>query len=74
MFKIDQFSAANEAAINQFAYFAQLSLANVESSPELRSAPPATPSSRPPPTRRASPARKTCMKSSPSTPPPSSRS
>ena len=30
MFKIDQFSAANEAAINQFAQFAQLSLANVE--------------------------------------------
>src|SRR5258706_14235227 len=30
MFKIDQFSAANEAAINQFAHFAQLSLANVE--------------------------------------------
>ena len=30
MFKIDQFTAANEAAINQFNYFAQLSLANVE--------------------------------------------
>ena len=30
MFKIDQFAAANEAAINQFNYFAQLSLANVE--------------------------------------------
>ena len=30
MFKIDQFSAANEAAINQFAHFAELSLANVE--------------------------------------------
>jgi phasin family protein len=30
MFKIDQFSAANEAAIDQFAKFAQLSLANVE--------------------------------------------
>ena len=35
MFKIDQFSAANEAAINQFAYFAQLSLANVERFAEL---------------------------------------
>jgi len=30
MFKIDQFSAANEAAIAQFTQFAQLSLANVE--------------------------------------------
>src|SRR5258707_13995071 len=30
MFKIDQITAANEAAINQFTYFAQLSLANVE--------------------------------------------
>ena len=30
MFKIDQFSAANEAAISQFTHFAQLSLANVE--------------------------------------------
>jgi phasin family protein len=29
-FKIDQFTAANEAAINQFAHFAQLSLANLE--------------------------------------------
>ena len=35
MFKIDQFSAANEAAINQFAYFAQLSLANAERFAEL---------------------------------------
>src|SRR5471030_1440505 len=35
MFKIDQFSAANEAAINQFSYFAQLSLANVERFAEL---------------------------------------
>jgi phasin family protein len=35
MFKIDQLSAANEAAINQFAYFAQLSLANVERFAEL---------------------------------------
>jgi phasin family protein len=35
MFKIDQFSAANEAAINQFTYFAQLSLANVERFTEL---------------------------------------
>src|SRR5205085_10123596 len=29
-FKIDQFSAANDAAISQFTHFAQLSLANVE--------------------------------------------
>ncbi|HYC38229.1 MAG TPA: phasin family protein [Usitatibacter sp.] len=28
--KIDQFTAANEAAIEQFSYFAKLSLANVE--------------------------------------------
>ena len=35
MFKIDQFSAANEAAINQFTYFAQLSLANAERFAEL---------------------------------------
>jgi phasin family protein len=35
MFKIDQFSAANEAAINQFSYFAQLSLANIERFTEL---------------------------------------
>ncbi len=35
MFKIDQFSAANEAAINQFTYFAQLSLAYVERFTEL---------------------------------------
>jgi len=30
MFKIDQLTAANEAAIDQFAHFAQLSLANAE--------------------------------------------
>ena len=30
MFKIDQFSAANEAAIDQYAKFATLSLANLE--------------------------------------------
>ena len=30
MLKIDQFTAANEAAINQFAQFAQLGLANLE--------------------------------------------
>ena len=30
MFKIDQLTAANEAAINQFTQFAQMSLANVE--------------------------------------------
>jgi phasin family protein len=35
MFKIDQFTAANEAAINQFAYFAQLSLANAERFAEI---------------------------------------
>jgi phasin family protein len=35
MFKIDKITAANEAAINQFAYFAQLSLANVERLTEL---------------------------------------
>jgi phasin family protein len=35
MFKIDQFTAANEAAINQLTYFAQLSLANVERFTEL---------------------------------------
>ena len=35
MFKIDQSSAANEAAINQLSYFAQLSLANVERFAEL---------------------------------------
>jgi phasin family protein len=30
MFKIDQFAAANEAAVNQITHFAQLSLANLE--------------------------------------------
>ena len=35
MFKIDQLTAANEAAINQFSYFAQLSLANAERFAEL---------------------------------------
>jgi phasin family protein len=35
MIKVDQFSAANEAAIEQFAYFAKLSLANVEKFSEL---------------------------------------
>jgi phasin family protein len=30
MFKIDQFTAANEAAIDQFNHFAKLSLANLE--------------------------------------------
>ena len=35
MFKIDQFTAANEAAINQFSYFAQLSLVNAERFAEL---------------------------------------
>ncbi len=35
MIKIDQFAAANEAAIEQFSYFAKLSLANVEKFAEL---------------------------------------
>jgi phasin family protein len=35
MFKVDQISAANEAAINQFSYFAQLSLANLEKFAEI---------------------------------------
>ena len=35
MFKIDQFTAANEAAINQFTYFAELSLANLEKFTQL---------------------------------------
>ena len=35
MLKIDQLTAANEAALNQFTYFAQLSLANVERFTEL---------------------------------------
>jgi phasin family protein len=35
MFKIDQFTAANEAAINQFAHFAQLSLFNIEKFAQL---------------------------------------
>ena len=35
MMKIEQFSAANEAAIEQFSYFAKLSLANVEKFAEL---------------------------------------
>jgi len=35
MIKIDQFTAANEAAIEQFSYFAKLSLANVEKFAEL---------------------------------------
>ena len=35
MFKIDQFTAANEAAINQFAHFAQLSLFNLEKFAQL---------------------------------------
>jgi len=30
MFKIDQFTAANEAAIDQFAKFAQMSITNIE--------------------------------------------
>lgn len=35
MFKIDQFTAANEAAIEQFAFFAKLSLGNIEKFTEL---------------------------------------
>ncbi len=35
MLKIDQFAAANEAAIEQFSHFAKLSLANVEKFAEL---------------------------------------
>ena len=35
MFKIDQLTAANEAAITQFAHFAQMSLANLEKFAEL---------------------------------------
>jgi len=35
MFKIDQLTAANEAAIEQFAHFAKLSVANAEKMTEL---------------------------------------
>ena len=35
MFKVEQFSVTNEAAINQFAHFAQLSLANLEKFAEI---------------------------------------
>ncbi|APV49845.1 hypothetical protein BWI17_09230 [Betaproteobacteria bacterium GR16-43] len=35
MYKIDQLTAANEAAIDQFAYFAKLSVANAEKFAEL---------------------------------------
>ena len=35
MFKIDQLSAANEAALNQFTHFAQLSLVNLEKFAQL---------------------------------------
>ncbi|HEX4782625.1 MAG TPA: phasin family protein [Usitatibacter sp.] len=35
MFKIDQFTAANEAAIEQFSFFAKLSLGNFEKFTEL---------------------------------------
>ena len=35
MIKIDQFAAANEAAIDQFAHFAKLSLGNIEKFTEL---------------------------------------
>ena len=35
MIKVDQLAAANEAAIDQFSYFAKLSLANFEKFAEL---------------------------------------
>ena len=35
MFKIDQYTAANEAAIEQFAFFAKLSLGNIEKFTEI---------------------------------------
>jgi phasin family protein len=35
MLKIDQFTAANEAAIDQFAFFAKLSISNLEKFAEL---------------------------------------
>jgi phasin family protein len=35
MFKIDQLTAANEAALNQFTHFAQLSLVNLEKFAQL---------------------------------------
>ena len=35
MFKIDQFTAANEAALTQFTHFAQLSLVNIEKFTQL---------------------------------------
>ena len=35
MFKADQFNVSNEAVINQFAHFAQLSLANLEKFAEI---------------------------------------
>jgi len=35
MIKIDQFAAANEAAVEQFAYFAKISLGNIEKLTEL---------------------------------------
>ena len=73
MFKIDQFTAANEAAIDQYAKFATMQLANLEKFAQLGLGAGARTSSRPA-TRRPSPARRTCTRSSPSTPPPSSRS
>lgn len=35
MFKVDQLAAANEAAIDQFSYFAKLSISNLEKLAEL---------------------------------------
>src|ERR1700694_1424401 len=43
MFKIDQFAAANEAAIDQFSYFAKLSLGNFEKFAETAPAAPRAP-------------------------------
>ena len=62
MFKIDQFTAANEAAIDQFNQFAQLSLANLERVAQLGLG------------AARSPVPVTCTRSSRSTPPRSSPS
>ena len=56
MFKIDQFAAANEAAIEQFAYFAKLSLGNIEKFTELGLGAARESVTRPPATRNRSPA------------------
>ena len=82
MFKIDQFSAAGEAAINQFSYFAQ-PLANVERFAELSSVPPDQWDRRPraepagakdvresSPNSRPQPVMKRASRAPPATPPP----